>query len=178
MTKRCIRYYYFLFSLLVLQNGCTDFDFETEGMSPIYQSYEDMSTLKSSAAKPIKNLGKIVTSDNFIFINEMSEGIHVLNNKNPSLPLRQYFWNISGNKEFTIIQNVLYADNGKHLLVIDIDKYDDIKLISIIRNQYNTEPVQIAPSNYSGWFECYDVNQGILLGWEKKVLQTPACKKN
>ena len=156
--------------------GC-DKDVVAEGLRPIYFYYDDYSGLKSSGSLDFGDLGKIVSKGNYLYINERYKGIHVIDNTRPEEPVNKYFWYIPGNREFTIIQNVLYADNGKHLLVIDITNYEDIKLISVLKDQYILNEEQY-PENYEGYFECYDPTMGGLAGWEKVKLINPNCKTN
>lgn len=166
----------FILLITIVISSCTPDDVVTDGLAPIYGSFDDFSTLKTEAAKPYDNLGKIVTSGNYIYINEINKGIHVINNTNPANPVIEYFWNIIGNREFTINDGVLYADNGKHLLVIDISNPGSIALIKVIRDQYEVELKEEYPLDYTGWFDCYKPEQGLLLGWETKELTNPICR--
>jgi len=161
---------------VLLVTSCTKDQIVKDGMKPAYLSFEDFSGLKSSTPLPFGDLGKIVTSGKYIFINERWKGIHVIDNTNPNNPIPIHFWHISGNTEFTIFQNYLYADNSKHLLVIDITNFANITLVDFIKNQYQPELLELFPENYSGYFECYDSTKGILYGWEKSELINPLCK--
>jgi len=147
-------------------------------MRPVYASYDDFSELRSGPPLPFDNLGKIVTAGSYIFINERGKGIHVIDNTNPNFPVQLYFWHIIGNSEFTISQNTLYANNGKHLLAIEISNFANISLTNVIKNQYQPELLELFPENYDGYFECYDGSLGLLKGWEKSKLKNPLCKTN
>jgi hypothetical protein len=147
-----------------------------EGMQPVYSDFNDFSTLKSLPSMPFENLGKIVAKGDFIYINEQGKGIHVVNNNNPSSPIQTHFWQIYGCTEFTIVDQVLYASNGKHLLVIDISNIDQIILLNVIEDQYEIIPVELYPDNYKGWFECYDPKKGILISWQMKTIINPTCE--
>jgi hypothetical protein len=162
----------------LLFEGCEKDHIVKDGMKPIYIRYDDFSGLKSGPPLPYQNLGKIVSAGQFIFINEIGKGIHVINNSNPNEPNQIYFWSIVGNTEFTIFQNVLYANNGKDLLIIDITNFDNISLSKIIKDQYLLDILELYPENYTGYFECYNYKLGILKGWEKGELINPYCKTN
>jgi len=164
--------------VVVLFSACEKDHIVKDGMKPIYCSFDDFSELKSGPPLPYSELGKIITSGKFIFINEIGKGIHVIDNTNPNNPTQLHFWYIMGNTEFTILQNYLYADNGKHLLVIDISNFANIKLSSVIRDQYQPELLEFYPLDYKGYFECYNSSKGILKGWEKSELINPYCKTN
>jgi hypothetical protein len=162
--------------LSMFWSSCEKEDLVVKGMSPIYISYDDFSGIKSIAPMDFVNTGKIVNVNNYLFINEKDKGIHVVNNTNPNSPKNEYFWQILGNKEFTISGDVLYADNGKHLIVIDILDFSKIYVISSIKDVYEIEPIDEFPKSHIGWFECFKSNKGILIGWEEKQIVNPACK--
>ena len=167
---------YILVILGVFITSCKQDDLEVMGMSPIYMAYDDFSQIQTLAPQPFKDIGKLVVSGSFIFINEINKGIHVIDNTNPVFPISLYFWNIPGNKEFTLSGNTLYADNGLHLLVIDISDPSQIHFVTHLESQYILLPAEVFPDNHDGWFECYDSQKGILIGWEMKSLLNPNCK--
>lgn len=165
-------------SIILFFTACEKDHIVKDGMKPVYISYDDFSNLKSGPALPYTNLGKIVSSGAYIFINERGKGIHVIDNTNPNSPVQLYFWHIIGNTEFTILQQVLYANNGKHLLAIDISNFANITLSSVLKNQYEPELLELYPENYNGFFECYESALGNLIGWEKSELINPYCETN
>lgn len=163
----------YAFALTLL--SCDPSDLVTEGMVPVYISFDDFSFIKSNAPQPYTQLGKIVTTGDYIYLNEINKGIHVVNNSQPNDPVKEYYWSIPGNKEFTLVDGVLYADNGKHLLVIDISKPDAIVLVKVIKDQYDPGLLEEYPRNYQGWFECYDPSKGIIFDWMMSKLDNPKC---
>lgn len=167
---------WFFLSTVLLVTSCTKDPIVRDGMKPLYLSFEDFSRLKSSTPLPFGDLGKIITAGKYIFINERWKGIHVIDNTNPNSPVQVHFWHILGNTEFTIFQNYLYADNSKHLLVIDITDFANISLVHYIGNQYRPDLLELYPENYSGYFECYDSTKGVFIGWEKGETINPNCK--
>jgi hypothetical protein len=169
---------FWLLAVSILIFSCTK-DEVHEGMKPIYYSYDDFSGIKSGQPIPFSNLGKIISKGSLLLINEKNKGIHVIDNTNPENAIQKYFWNIPGNTEFTLIQNTLYADNGKHLIVIDVSNPEILLVLTIIKNQYTPERIEVFPQNYKGYFECFDSNKGILSGWEMdNNLINPYCKTN
>ena len=170
---------FFIFLVFFVLVSCDkEIDVTYTGMAPIYRSYDDFTDIKTLPPAKMVDLGKIVAVNNTIFINEKLKGIHVIDNSDSKSPVNKFFLNIPGNTTFTIKENTLYADNGLHLLVIDISNLENIVFVSHIPNQYKlTKEVDIAPDNFKGWFECYDSSKGMLLGWEEKTLVNPRCKK-
>lgn len=163
-------------AVMTMMTSCEK-DEIVEGMSPIYFNYQDYAHIKSLPPRPNVQLTKIVTQGNYIYMTDINLGIHVINNTDPTRPVKVYFWNIPGNTEFTIKDNVLYANNGPHLLFIDITNPADIKVISVIRDQYlGSIELLLYPRNYKGKFECYRPELGELGGWEMKTLINPLCE--
>ncbi len=174
------RLIFLLFGLLLGLTSCDPEidDFEVLGLQPIYFDADDVSGIRSSEPREFENLGNIVLVGNYLFIGERYEGIHVLDNSNPSNPVNILFWEIPGNNEFTIDGTTLYADNSIHLLVIDISDFGDISYIKRFDDFYISnlsEPLRPAPS-YVGPFECYDPDKGALRGWQEASLIGAECE--
>jgi len=149
-----------------------------QGMKPVYLTKDQLGTIESQEARPYGNLGKIVSSGNNIYINERLEGIHVIDNSDPTMPDIIQFWSIPGNVDFTITGTTLYADNSFDLLTIDISDPKDIKLLSTVENIYpNDENTADFPGTYFGPFECADSSLGIVVDWEEATLINPKCRR-
>lgn len=149
-----------------------------QGMSPIYGEIYSEGFIASEEPREIGELGKIVNVGDYLFINELFQGIHVVDNADPSNPIFTHFFKILGNTEFTVEGNALYADNSKDLLVIDISDFDNIVYLSHFENQYGTRlnGVFVVPPNYSGPFECVDTRKGYAKDWELITLTDPLCE--
>ncbi|MEL0300447.1 MAG: hypothetical protein VW976_00930, partial [Flavobacteriaceae bacterium] len=81
--------------------------------------------------KDYAEAGKIVTYQNYIFINKPNEGIHVVDNSNPAAPVNLHFINIPGSLDLTIIDDHLYSDMFSALVVFDIS---DVTLPDLIED--------------------------------------------
>lgn len=162
-----------LFTLI----SCGKEDVIVEGMEPIYISSTDFSKVYRTDTTAFGDLGNIILSGKYFFINEKYEGIHVIDNSDPFKPVKVHFWKIPGNLEFTIDGNTLYADNSVHLLVIDVTDFYNIKVLNYIKDLYIDSPVkEPRPSDYMGMFTCVDKKNGIHIGWEKKLIVNPLCE--
>ncbi len=152
-------------------------DIVVYGMAPIYLEEVDTAQIRREDPRAFSELGILVTQGNYLFINERYQGIHVIDNTDPSNPVNKHFWRIPGNQRFVIKGDLLYADNSINLLTIDVSDYRHIKVIDtdedyfIIENDVLIRP----PLDYSGPFECFDSSKGILLGWAQKELKNPKC---
>ncbi len=176
-VKKLFLFSIFVFSLLSCGNREKE-DVIVMGMSPIYLDANDFSQIKSEPPREFGELGTIVNVGNYIFINELRKGIHVLDNSKPKNPNKVKFWNIPGNTLFSIDGNLLYADNSINLLIIDISNINDIKVVSYISDVYlGNQPLSPRPPNsYKGYFECIDKHKGIHIDWETKELINPRCE--
>ena len=75
------------------------------------------------APRELKAPGQIYFYNNFIFINEKREGIHVIDNADPANPQNISFISIPGNEDLAIRNGVLYANTYIDLLAIDLLNY-------------------------------------------------------
>lgn len=171
----------FLFSILfftgclVEPNEAPDIG-EVEGLRPIYVTAEDAEKVRSLAPRSINRLGKIYYKDPFMYVNESNLGVHVIDNSDPSNPINIKFLQIPGCEDVAIKGNYLYADNVEDLITVDISDLDNPLVVNRIEDiQPSTN--QNAPDNFSGYFECADLTQGMVIGWEKAILNNPKCSK-
>ena len=112
-----------IFTLLSLL-GCQDKLLQTyEVNNPVYMSYEDLrSAVRDTTPAEISKPGKIYLYGDFILVNEVRKGIHVVNNTDPANPEVISFIRIPGNIDMAIKNNILYADSYVDLVAIDISK--------------------------------------------------------
>ena len=84
-------------------------------------THESLKTsVSSSAAKELKNLGKIYVYNQYLLIGEAKEGIHIVDNSNPQSPKNIAFVTIPGVIDFAVKDNVLYADNYTDLVSLNL----------------------------------------------------------
>ena len=88
---------------------------------PVYKTKDEVkANIKSNAAKEVQNPGKLFTIGNYIFLNEVDKGIHIIDNSNPASPQNVAFIDIPGNMDLAVKGNILYADAYNDLATIDI----------------------------------------------------------
>lgn len=89
--------------------------------TPIYKTDAELREAPQyQAARDMKNTGKIYFYGKYILVNEQKEGIHVIDNTNPSAPQKVGFLSIVGNVDMAVKGDYLYADSYRDLLTIDI----------------------------------------------------------
>ena len=96
--------------------------------------------------------GKIYIKDNYIFINEKYHGVHVINNTDPSNPVKEGFLRIPGCIDIAMKDNILYADNAVDLIAVDLSDPSAIAVTKRIRNvfpEHKPPGYDWIPWNYS-----------------------------
>lgn len=104
---------------------------------PLYKtSAEVRANIKSAEPTSVVNPGKMFLFGNYIFLNELNKGIHIIDNTNPSLPVNKYFINIPGNVDLAVTGNTLYADLYIDMVALDISDPSSVKVTKIIDNVF------------------------------------------
>jgi len=100
---------------------------------PVYKSKAEVrANIKSNAPVALKKTGKLYVYGNYIFLNEVDKGIHVIDNSNPSNPRNIAFIDIPGNQDIAVKDNMLYADLYTDLITIDVSNPASISVKKII----------------------------------------------
>jgi len=116
--------------------------------SPVYLSYTDLrSAVKVSEARALTSVSRIYLYDNYIFANELNEGIHIIDNSIPSAPKKLGFIEIPGNQDIAVRDNSLYADSYIDLVTIDISDIDNVREIARIEDVFPYNSRQNIPNN-------------------------------
>lgn len=104
---------------------------------PVYMTEAQIrQEIKIESPRALKNPGKIYVYGEYLLVNELHEGIHIINNKDPRNPLNISFINIPGNVDMAVRNNMLYADNYIDLLTISIENPQNPSLVSRTENAF------------------------------------------
>lgn len=165
-------------TLSLLGQGCVrekvEIPAQVAGLAPIY--FEgDWKAVQSEPPRPIGRLYKLYYKDGYIFAGESQQGIHIIDNSDPSMPEKVGFIRIIGNSDIAIRGNVLYANNLTDLLAIDISEIDDVRVLSRVENAFPGLAGGSLPQDYVGFFECPDPNMGVVIGWSEQIIREPQC---
>ena len=127
-------------SILFLQGCIKDACNHTQSYSwfvPIYKAIKEVrDNIKSSAAREIKTPGKLFIIGNYIFLNEMNKGIHIIDNSNPAMPVNKAFIDMPGNVDIAVKGKYLYADLYTDLVVLDISNPLNVAKVKITENVF------------------------------------------
>ena len=135
-----LRYFLLLAPLSLIDSACTDQCTETR----VFKQYTPVSFttnqvrqgLNVSTARGLVNPGKLYTKDGYLFINEIKQGIHVIDNRDPANPKPLAFINIPGNGDMAVRDNFLYADSYMDLVTLDISNLTNIREVARTQNVF------------------------------------------
>lgn len=119
--------------------------------------------INGDANRPIDTVGKVYEKGNYIYLNELNQGIHIIDNSDPTHPQQIAFINIPGNEDMAIHGNTLYADMGTDLLALDITDPRQVKLSGTI-------PALFTPMGYP--YGYVDTSM-VITGWIVKDTTVP-----
>ena len=133
---------------------------------PIVMSRADFtSSVDILPPKPIDESGKVYAYEDYIFINDKSRGVHVINNSNPQQPVKVAFIEIPGNVDISVKDNYLYADSIMDLIVLDISDIQNIEQVNRLENVLR-EGIIFPFGADIVEYGAYDYETEILVGWE------------
>ena len=144
--------------------GCTDNCQETRTFrryTPVtFTTAQLRQGVQTEAPQPLVNPGKIYTKDQFLFINELKQGIHVIDNRDPSSPKPVAFIRIPGNGDIAIRNNILYADSYMDLVALDVSNPAAVQVVNRVPNVFPNGMFE------GGWWS-YDVTNQMV--YDQKV---------
>jgi hypothetical protein len=139
---------------------------------PVFMSVQDFrSAVKvSNRSEQIDNYGKICFYEGFMYISEAGKGIHIIDNRNPSLPKNVGFIELLGNADLAIRDNQLYADSYIDLVWFDVSNPAKPALNGRLEDIF---PKALPPMPNEFGYDyamCYDQNteKAVVVGWVLK----------
>ncbi len=174
MKKAIIYYLSLLFFSMLLFTSCLEDDCaETTTFIQIEPQFVSLEEIRAEpqmeTARELVSPGKMYFYNNFIFINEFKEGIHIIDNDNPASPQNIGFIKIPGNVDIAIQDGFLYADNYMDLVTLDVNNLDNISLTcrdeNVFQSQFGFQDergilVDFIETENSVEVDCSDINFG------------------
>ncbi|MDX1469862.1 MAG: hypothetical protein R3213_00065 [Flavobacteriaceae bacterium] len=150
--------------------GCDKDDIDQEMVNvaiPKTISYSELRTsVEVESPKSIVEAGKIYAFTDYIFVNDYAEGVHILDNSDPTAPVAHSYLKIPGNYDISIKDYYLYADSAVDLLVFDISNIDNIRLVERLENVFPNYDFQIPVEAEFTDFSTFDYQSDIIIGWD------------
>ncbi len=149
--------------LLIMLQSCTKEKcthiYEGITYTPVYAPMSTLRTVSIQPAKTITSNGKVFIKGNYIYLNEVDKGFHIIDNTNPTTPQRIAFVSIPGNIDMIAKGNYLFVDNYMDLLTFDISNPANIQLVKRTENAL--------PFRTYGYGFADNLSQGIIVRFEK-----------
>lgn len=144
-----------------LEDSC-DMTYKHAVYEPVYMSQEEfVQSVKVESPRSVVSPGKIYVKDNILLVNEMGEGVHVFDNKNPSNPQALAFISVPGNYDLSMNCDNLYLDSSTDLLVFDLSDASAPRFLNRVENAFP----------YLAEFRGYvaDPTKGMVVKWKEEI---------
>lgn len=177
MMKTTIRLFLFILAVAAFSSCIDRYTEVFTANSPVYMSYDDLrKAVKKSDSRDLVNPGKIYFKDNYLFVVEELKGIHIIDAKLPSNPVKTGFIEVPGCVDIAVKNSTLYADSYVDMVAIDISDLNNIKEVSRIKDIF---PFTIPATGNEYRIAEIDKDKGVIVGWEiKKVRQEMKYTEN
>lgn len=151
-----------LFHSCIFRNVDDD-EISTPTYQPVIMQRIDFepSTVFENTPRTIENSGKIYVKDNFIFVNEVNKGFHIINNSNPENPINIGFIKVLGSSDLSIKDDVFYVNNAVDLVAFTIN--ETTETLTITKRIQNIFPQILSPDGFQHYG--LDANN-IIVDWE------------
>jgi hypothetical protein len=105
---------------------------------PVYATTAEIrAATKMEPTRVIEHPGKIYFKDGFLFVTEKDKGIHIIDNRDPRMPVMKAFLAVPGTIDVAILGNYLYADSFVDLVVFDVTNIDRISEVGRLEGVFD-----------------------------------------
>tara|TARA_R100000935_G_C2768072_1_gene136487 strand:+ start:251 stop:754 length:504 start_codon:yes stop_codon:yes gene_type:complete len=160
----------FCFSILFVLQSCwytndDDENLNRSNFKPITQSRQDFEKgIAIMGERPVINSGKIYVKDDLIYLNELGEGFHIIDNSDPSNPQPLAFVKIPLATDLAIRNNVLYVHHAVDLVALTYSLNSNS--LNILRRERNVFPELRSPEGLEPSFYNVPENE-IVVGYQQ-----------
>lgn len=158
-----------ILSLLTLSfMSCDDKDGEYADYvvaRPLVINQSELATIDIIAPRPVDESGKVYTYQDYIFVNDKYQGVHVIDNTFPQRPRKIAFIKIPGNVDISVKDDFLYADSLTDLVVLDISDIENIQQVNRLENVLYNNIIWPFDADIIE-DEGFDYETEVLIGWE------------
>lgn len=165
------KYYALLVSLLLL-SGCYFKKDTASSALPVYRPLlMARAALEQSVAMlPARELrvpGKTCRQGQYLFISERYEGVHIINNQDPTNPQKVGFLRIPGTLDLSVRGSLLYADNAVDLITVDLSNLSAVRVIGRVRGALPELPLPEAATVEAGYRTEDRPFEAVVIGWQR-----------
>jgi len=136
--------------------------------TPKYMTIDALrSSVEITSALPIIKSGKIYVYKDLILVNDIENGIHVIDNSNPESPKKIACIKIEANNDMEIKGDYLYVDSLMDLLIFDISDIHNIKEVARLKDVFPSYVVMPFMDDLVVDYEDYTPNNDeIIVSWK------------
>lgn len=143
---------------------------EVTKMTPIYMSDDDLAnSVKLCENRAIQVPGKIYFKDNYIYIAEKNQGVHVIDNSDPYAPQSVGFISIPGSSEIAMKNQKILANSATDLITIDVSKPTQPVVSGRLKGAF---PFEMPSDETRNKIYAYpDLTKGQVVGWREQIVE-------
>ena len=159
-----------LCSAIILFSSCKDKIVSEHFVNvPIYEDFETFrNAISLESPRAIEKQIGIYKWNQYLFVVEENEGVHFIDNSDPSNPNKIGFLEVQGCSGLAIKDNNLYVDNLIDVAVIDISSIEQPEQISRLENIFSDKfPVGDNTLPY----QKVDPSKGVVVAWETQMVK-------
>ncbi|SFZ91018.1 Uncharacterized conserved protein [Flaviramulus basaltis] len=161
--------YLFLPLLFLMTFSCDKNDLEYEFVQVATPNLMSKSAFRNSvkvtAPQPIEEAGKIYAYKDYIFVNDVNKGVHIIDNSNPESPQAISYIDVPGNEDVSVKDDYLYADSATDLVVFDISDINNISLVERLEDVFEIYNYNIPVNAEIVDFDKFNYESDIIVGW-------------
>ena len=158
-----------LFVLLITMVSCNndqvDYEMITVATPELMSKAEFRNSVEVLGPQNINEAGKIYAYNDYIFVNDEFQGIHVIDNINPESPQAIAYIKLPGTVDISIKNNFLYADSSIDLVVFDISNINGIRQVARLENVFTVYDYQIPVDTQEVNWSNFDFDSQVIVGW-------------
>ena len=104
---------------------------------PVLMSRTELGkSIRYTDPRPLTQIGKIYTKDDYIFISQKYKGIHVIDNHDPANPVNAGFIVVPGCLDMAIKGNSMYIDNATDLVTVDLSVITSLQVTGRVQSVF------------------------------------------
>lgn len=145
------------------------------GFKPVYVSEVDKTISLEEAREPVST-GKIFLQGDLLLLSEVNEGVHIIDNTDPTNPVNLAFLVVKGNSDMSFKDNLLYVNQFTDIVAIDFSDLENVREVSRQAEAFSlSSSSQLVPPQSGYYFECADPQKGPVLDWQLTTIVDPKC---
>lgn len=149
--------------------GCLYCGIDSTNARPVYMDYQTLRrAVNVSTPRPLTDTSRVYVYQSFVFLNNKNNGIHVIDNSDPTAPDNVAFIEIPGNTELSIRDNYLYADSYVDLVTLDISDPQNVAVVDRVEQIFPYDAYQNIPQDIYFGYDQVDETRGVVVSYVRQ----------